>query len=53
MFVTAAWSIAFHRTRTRTQEQTAAFGDLSWCYGVGFIAAVLAALVPAARSGAP
>ena len=28
MFVTAAWSLAFHRTRTRTQEQTAAFGDL-------------------------
>ena len=36
MFVTAAWSLAFHRTRTRTQEQTAAFGDLkARCYEIG------------------
>ena len=45
MFVTAAWSLAFHRTRTRTQEQTAAFGDLkARCYGIGFVMLCLAAL---------
>ena len=41
MFVTAAWSLAFHRT----QEQTAAFGDLkARCNGIGFVMLCLAAL---------
>ena len=54
MFVTAAWSLAFHRTRTRTQEQTAAFGDLkARCYGIGFVMLCLAALCLLLDLGSP
>lgn len=45
MFVTAAWSLAFHRTLTRTQQQTDAFDVLkSRCYGVSFVMMAIAAL---------
>lgn len=45
MFVTAAWSLAFHRTLTRTQQQTDAFDTLkSRCYAVGFVMMGVAAL---------
>lgn len=45
MLVTAAWSLAFHRSEHRTQRDTAAFDDLkARCYGVGFVVLCLAAL---------
>lgn len=45
MFVTAAWSLAFHRNLERDQVQTNSFDDLkARCYGVGFVVLCLAAL---------
>ena len=45
MFVTAAWSIGFHRTLARTQQQTIAFEAFkACCYTAGFVMLCLAAL---------
>lgn len=45
MLVTAAWSLAFHRSARRTQVQTNAFDDLkARCFGAGFVVLCLAAL---------
>lgn len=45
MFVTAIWSLAFHRSVRRSQAQTKAFDDLkARCFGAGFVVLCLAAL---------
>lgn len=45
MFVTAVWSLAFHRSVRRSQVETKAFDDLkARCFGAGFVVLCLAAL---------
>lgn len=45
MFVTAFWSLAFHRSALRSQAQTTAFDDLkARCFVAGFVVLCLAAL---------